>query len=119
VRLAPHVGVVRKRAIGEHISGILGVPVVVDNDVNLMAVGERAMGAASSARDMMLFHFADGVGAGLILDGRIRRGASGGAGEVGFLPTDGSRGDKGVGSFEARWSTVAVAERLRESGYRS
>lgn len=119
VRLAPHVGVVRKRAIGTHVSKRLGVPVVVDNDVNLMAVGERSMGAAASARDVMLFHFTDGVGAGLILDGRIRRGASGGAGEVGFFPTDGSRGEKGIGSFEARWSTLAVAERLRESGHLS
>jgi predicted NBD/HSP70 family sugar kinase len=113
VRLAPSVGVVEGRPIGDAVHGRLGVPVVVDNDVNLMAAGEHAAGAGSDVSDLLLLHVADGVGAGLILDGKVRRGAAGAAGEVGFLPLDAAdRGHDGVGPFEARWSESAIAERV-------
>lgn len=117
VRLAPDVGVVKKRSVGTKLSKRLGVPVVVDNDVNLMVVGEHSVGAAREVDNVMLFHFSDGVGAGLVMDGRVRRGSSGGAGEVGFFPIDGSPRDAGVGSFESRWSTKAIAKVLTEMGH--
>ncbi|TDC46218.1 ROK family protein, partial [Micromonospora sp. KC207] len=113
VRLAPSVGLVEGRPIGEAVQRHLGVPVVVDNDVNLMAAGEHAAGAGSDVADLLLLHVADGIGAGLVLDGQVRRGAGGAAGEVGFLPLDPvDRGHDGVGPFEARWSENAVAERM-------
>lgn len=113
VRLAPSVGLVEGRPIGESVQRRLGVPVVVDNDVNLMAAGEHAAGAGTDVADLLLLHVADGIGAGLILDGRVRRGAASAAGEVGFLPIDeGDPRRDGVGPFEARWSESAIAERL-------
>jgi predicted NBD/HSP70 family sugar kinase len=113
VRLAPSVGVVEGRPIGESVQRQLGVPVVVDNDVNLMAAGEHAAGAGSDVADLLLLHVADGIGAGLVLDGQVRRGAGGAAGEVGFLPLDPTdRGHDGIGPFEARWSENAIAERM-------
>ncbi|MGW0434206.1 ROK family protein [Micromonospora sp. NPDC003197] len=113
VRLAPSVGLVEGRPIGESVQRRLGIPVVVDNDVNLMAAGEHAAGAGMDVADLLLLHVADGIGAGLVLDGRVRRGAAGAAGEVGFLPLDPSdRGHDGVGAFEARWSENAIAERM-------
>lgn len=117
VRLAPDVGVVKKRSVGKKLSKRLGVPVVVDNDVNLMVAGEHSVGAGREVDNVMLFHFTDGVGAGLVLDGRVRRGSSGGAGEVGFFPTDGSTEEAGVGSFESRWSAKAIARVLTEMGH--
>ncbi len=114
VRLAPSVGLVEAQPIGQSVQRQLGVPVVVDNDVNLMAAGERVAGAGKDVDDLLLVHIADGIGAGLILDGKVRRGASGAAGEVGFLPLD-SEADRaygGVGPFEARWSANAIAERI-------
>ncbi|MBF9133154.1 ROK family protein [Plantactinospora sp. S1510] len=113
VRLAPSVGVIEGQPIGDSVQAILGVPVVVDNDVNLMAAGEHAAGAGNDVTDLLLLHVADGIGAGLILDGRVRRGAAGAAGEVGFLPLEpGDQGHDGVGPFEARWSENAIAERV-------
>lgn len=113
VRLAPSVGLVEGRPIGEAVQRRLGVPVVVDNDVNLMAAGEHAAGAGSDVADLLLLHVADGIGAGLVLDGQVRRGAGGAAGEVGFLPLDpADRGHDGIGPFEARWSENAIAERM-------
>ncbi|GGL98392.1 transcriptional regulator [Micromonospora yangpuensis] len=113
VRLAPSVGLVEGRPIGESVQRHLGVPVVVDNDVNLMAAGEHAAGAGSDVADLLLLHVADGIGAGLVLDGQVRRGAGGAAGEVGFLPLDATdRGHDGIGPFEARWSENAIAERV-------
>lgn len=114
VRLAPSVGLVDARPIGQSVQRNLGVPVVVDNDVNLMAAGEQVAGAGKDVDDLLLLHVADGIGAGLILDGKVRRGASGAAGEVGFLTLfpSADRSYGGVGPFEALWSANAIAERL-------
>ncbi len=114
VRLAPSVGLVEARPIGQSVERQLRVPVLVDNDVNLMAAGEHVAGAGADVADLLLLHVADGIGAGLVLDGKVRRGASGAAGEVGFLPLD-SAPDlayNGIGAFEARWSANAIAERV-------
>ena len=73
VRLAPSVGLIEGRPIGESVQRALGVPVVVDNDVNLMAAGEHAAGAGMDVADLLLLHVADGIGAGLVLDGQVRR----------------------------------------------
>ncbi|MET8139667.1 ROK family transcriptional regulator [Sphaerisporangium sp. NPDC005288] len=59
--------------------------VLVENEVNLAAIAEHRLGAARDRADFALLWLGHGVGAGLILDGRLRRGESGGAGEVGFL----------------------------------
>lgn len=117
VRLAPSVGVVETRSIGEGIRERLGVSVVVDNDVNLMVAGEHAAGAGADVRDLMLLHVTDGVGAGLVLDGRVRRGASSAAGEVGFMTLDSDAHTRdGIGAFEARWSESAIAAYLDDAG---
>ncbi|MFB4302705.1 ROK family transcriptional regulator [Actinomadura sp. NTSP31] len=59
--------------------------VVVENEVNLAAIAEHRDGAAAGHDDFALLWLDDGVGAAIVLDGRLRRGASGGAGEVGML----------------------------------
>ncbi|GAA0937160.1 ROK family transcriptional regulator [Nonomuraea longicatena] len=62
-----------------------GATVLIENEVNLAAVAEHRLGAARDRRTFALLWIGYGVGAGLILDGRLRRGESGGAGEIGFL----------------------------------
>ncbi|WP_225849594.1 ROK family transcriptional regulator [Streptomyces sp. HPF1205] len=66
----------------------LAIPVLLENEVNLAAVAEQRVRAAAGevADTFVLLWIGGGVGAGVVLDGRLRRGISGGAGEVGFLP---------------------------------
>lgn len=64
-------------------------PVVIENDVNLVAVAEREYGAARAAEDFCLIWIDRGVGMAIMLDRRLYRGRSGGAGEIGYLPVPG------------------------------
>ena len=68
----------------------LQTPVLIENDVNLAAVAERRIGAAQEIVDFFLFWVGDGVGGALMLDDRLRRGVTGGAGEIGFLQPSGA-----------------------------
>ncbi|TDD86364.1 ROK family transcriptional regulator [Actinomadura darangshiensis] len=71
--------------LGAALQDRLGAPVRLENEVNLGAIAEHREGAAAGRDDFALLWLDDGVGAALVLDGRLRRGASGGAGEVGPL----------------------------------
>lgn len=66
----------------------LGLPVHVDNDANLAALAEHRAGAAEGTRHAVLLTLGTGIGGGLILDGRLYRGAHGGAGELGHVVVD-------------------------------
>src|SRR3984885_13409432 len=67
----------------------LGRPVRMENDVNLAAMAERAVGAAAGADDFVLVWIGIGLGLGLVLGGRLHRGVGGAAGEIGYLPVPG------------------------------
>ncbi len=64
----------------------LRIPVLVDNDVNLMALGENRFGAGQGAKNLVCITLGTGVGGGIIIDGNLYRGASSAAGEVGHMP---------------------------------
>lgn len=64
--------------------------VLVENETNLAAVAEQRLGAARGRDTFVYLWLSQGIGAALFLDGRLRRGASGGAGEIGFLPVPGT-----------------------------
>ena len=64
--------------------------VLIENDVNLAAMAEHALGAASDADDFVLIWLGLGVGLATVLGGRLHRGASGAAGEIGWLPVPGA-----------------------------
>ncbi|MGW7318048.1 ROK family transcriptional regulator, partial [Streptomyces sp. NPDC054865] len=70
----------------------LPAKVVVENETNLAALAEQRVGAARDLDSFVLLWLGAGVGAAVVLDGRLRRGASGGAGEIGFLPVPGTAG---------------------------
>lgn len=77
----------RDLAISEVISAAVGLPVVIDNDANAVALAELWFGRpeVSDARDFILILVAEGVGTGIIIDGQVYRGQSGAAGEFGHM----------------------------------
>jgi predicted NBD/HSP70 family sugar kinase len=70
--------------------GVLHKPVVIENDVNLAAMTERAAGAATGADDFVLVWLGVGLGLATMLGGRLHRGTAGAAGEIGYLPVHGA-----------------------------
>lgn len=72
----------------DELAGRLGVPVYVDNDANLGALGELVWGSGRGVRDLAYIKVASGVGAGLVIDGHIYRGPGGTAGEIGHITLD-------------------------------
>lgn len=64
----------------------VGVPASVDNDVNALALGESMWGAGRGAHSLVLLALGTGVGGGIVLDGRLYRGAAGFGGELGHVP---------------------------------
>ncbi len=66
----------------------IGAPVVVDNNVRAMAVGEAVLGQGRFWSDFALIYIGTGIGAGLIINGEAYRGAHGGAGEIGHITVD-------------------------------
>ncbi|HEY5356138.1 MAG TPA: ROK family transcriptional regulator [Streptosporangiaceae bacterium] len=67
----------------------LGKPVTIENDVNLAAMAERAVGAAVGETDFVLVWIGVGLGLATVLGGRLHRGVGGAAGEIGYLPVPG------------------------------
>ena len=72
----------------EELQRRLQIPVIVDNDANLGALAEAAFGAGRDAGDLVYLKVSSGIGAGLILNGRLYRGTSGLAGELGHVLVD-------------------------------
>ncbi|MCB5165275.1 ROK family transcriptional regulator [Streptomyces bambusae] len=93
----------------------------VENETNLAAVAEQRLGAARDIDSFVLLWLGAGVGAAVVLDGRLRRGASGGAGEIGFLPVPGTGGLPSAtgcdGGFHALVGRAAVGALAREHGF--
>ena len=75
-----------RKAVRAQLEDGLGFPVRIDNDVNLAAVAERTQGAGRGTEDFALLWMGEGLGLAVDLDGRLHRGAAGGAGEIGYLP---------------------------------
>lgn len=93
-----------------------GVPASLENDANAGALAERRFGAGQGASNLVFLTFSTGMGAGLILGGRLHRGAGGLAGEVGHvrLAEDGPPGYGKRGSFEGFCSGPGLARQLAD-----
>lgn len=96
----------------------LGWPVVLENDANAAAIGEMWLGAARGCRDVVSVTLGTGVGGGIVLDGKLWRGAHGAAGEIGHATVDPFGGLKclcgNTGCLELFASATAIARMARE-----
>ncbi|MEV8548722.1 ROK family transcriptional regulator [Streptomyces glaucescens] len=103
------------------LAAALPMPVEYENDVNLVAVAEQRLGAARGHDDFVLLWNQEGLGAALVLGGRLHRGWTGGAGEVGFLPVPGAPlvrqvGKAGSGGYQELAGSQALVALAREAG---
>ncbi|MBT2404869.1 MULTISPECIES: ROK family transcriptional regulator [unclassified Streptomyces] len=89
LRYASHLPGWHSPTLLEELAAALPMPVEYENDVNLAAIAEQRLGAARGHEDFVLLWNEEGLGAALVLGGRLHRGWTGGAGEVGFLPVPG------------------------------
>jgi predicted NBD/HSP70 family sugar kinase len=105
--------------VAEHFRALYDVPVLVDNDVNIMALGEYWV-MDPKVRDFIFIKVGTGIGSGLILGGRLHRGALGAAGDMGHVQTtsdDALCRCGNNGCLEATAGGGAIAAHLRDLGY--
>ncbi len=86
VSSAVNLGILEPVAIGDTVSELIGVPVHVENDVNAAALGALAHLGLASDSSLAYVNIGTGIAAGFVLGGRLWRGATGSAGEIGHIP---------------------------------
>ncbi len=109
---------VRDWALGPDLSGVMGRPVLIQNDVRAGGYGEYRLGAGRGRRNLLAAFVGTGIGGCVILDGRILEGATGNAGEIGhvIVKADGPRCGCGRrGCLEAVSSRTAIARRIAKA----
>ena len=96
---------------------VLHTPVVIENDVNLAAMAERADGAAAGQDDFAFVWLGGGLGLATVMGGTVLRGSGGAAGEIGWLPVHGTMlpsgdehpGKAGLQALAGGWAVQALA----------
>ncbi|MFI9104342.1 ROK family transcriptional regulator [Streptomyces fildesensis] len=121
LRYASHLPGWHSTTLLDELAAALAVPLEYDNDVNLAAVAEQRVGAARDHEDFVLLWNEEGIGAAIVIGGRLHRGWTGGAGEVGFLPVPGTPLVRHVtkannGGFQELAGCDAVVRVARELG---
>lgn len=116
IRMAPNISGIDRIDLAGELNARLGVDVLVENDVNLAALGEHWMNNRTDEDDLVFISVGTGIGAGIVAEGKLMRGAGGAAGEIGFLPF-------GADPFEAESLQIGALERVSAtdaiiSGYR-
>ncbi len=123
VRLAPNIPGWVEVPIAEIIEKEFGIPTRVDNDVRCAALGELNYGAGIGCENLICITVGTGIGSGLIINGKLVRGASNAAGEIGHIKLDMNGGplcgcgDRGcLEAFASGPSIVAMAEEYIKGG---
>ena len=117
VRGSPNLPALAGSAIERDLGGALGVRVVADNDAHCHALAEAWIGAARRTSTFLLITLGSGIGSGVVVDGKVYRGATGYGCELGhmvFRPDGRVCGCGNRGCLEAYVSEVALASRIPE-----
>ena len=114
--LAPQLGGWESLPLGRRLQRSFPCPVLVENEVHLSVLAERWRGAAQGIDDALFVQAGYGIGGGLLVGGRLYRGANGAAGEIGYLPfTDDWSPRDGLGPFEHAAGGSAYARHGRRA----
>lgn len=105
VRFSPNIAGIDTFDFRAAVAEATGTPVMMENDVNLAVLGEQWLGAGRGIDHLAFIALGTGIGAGLIVNGALLRGASGAAGELGYLPF-------GADPFEPESLRVGAFERV-------
>jgi glucokinase len=114
LRYAPNLAW-RDVPLAKVVESALDLPVVVDNDCSAAAYGEYRLGAARGHRHVLYVGVGTGIGGGIVVDGRIDRGAHGFAGEIGHMIVERDGLRCGCGN-DGCWETVASGSALAHQG---
>ena len=118
INVAPNIPGVETIDLRHLLSDRTGIPVVIENDVNLAAQGERWRGHGSAASNFVFMALGTGIGMGIIANGGLMRGARGAAGEIAYLPLGGEPFDPDgftLGTLESAVGSAAMVRRY--AGY--
>ena len=118
ISLIPNIPGLENFDIRAFLQGRFGTDVAIENDVNLAMLGEHALGCARDCRNAAFLSLGTGAGLGLLIDGKLYRGASGSAGEIADLPIghDFTLSNSPPGTFELEVGSSAIVERYRRQG---
>lgn len=105
VVMAPNVSGFDTLDVKAALGAELGIEIMLENDVNLAAIGEHWIGSATGVEDLAYIALGTGIGAGVMVGGELVRGIGNAAGELGFLPF-------GADPFEAESLKVGALERV-------
>ncbi|WP_019122066.1 ROK family transcriptional regulator [Brevibacillus massiliensis] len=91
----------------------LGVPVTIDNDVNMMTLGEYYRGVGKGVSNLVYMYVGTGIGAGIVIDGQFYRGSTEAAGEIGYMMIGPVRkcSPGGYGAFEQNYAVPGVMDK--------
>ena len=119
VSLSPNIAGLQDFDVLAYLRGRFGPGVAIENDVNLAMLGEQALGCASQCRNAAFLALGTGAGLGLLIDGKLFRGARGSAGEIADLPLGRdptSQAPFPAAAFELEVGSPAIVDRYRRQG---
>lgn len=114
IEIAPNLGL-KNFNIKERLQKLTPFPVLIENDVNLGALGIKYFGVGKEAKNLLAVFLGTGIGGGLIVDGKIYRGSGYVAGEIGHIVVDKNGPVCGCGNkgcFEVLASRTAIANKI-------
>ncbi len=113
---SPNIPAFENFAARDEIGSRLGIPVILENDANAAAIGEKWIGAGRSVNDLVLLTLGTGIGGGIISEGKILHGTHGMAAEIGHTtvnPTGIPCACGNTGCLEKHASATAIATMAR------